>query len=71
MIEWCYQWDDPEFIEKYYESLKHVNTQREKTTCELAKNLWQQVSKVEAKSDKDKDFHKISDAKDALYYINL
>ena len=69
--EWCYQWDDPEFIEKYYASLKHSSLQTQKTSWELAQNLWQQLPAVEIKTDKDKDYRKKSDAKDAVYFINM
>lgn len=71
MIEWCYQWDDPEYVTKYYESLRRASAQTEKTSWDLAENLWQQLQRVEVKKDKDKDYRKKSDAKDALYYINL
>jgi len=69
MIEWCYQWDDPEYVTKYYEGLKRVNNQTGSTSWELAENFWHQIPNVKEKEDKD--YRKVVDAKDAMYFIDL
>ena len=70
--ERCYQGEDhDEFIERYYKSLKREST-IENTSHALKENLKQEQPVVEAKTSKEeKPFQKKSDAKDALYFINL
>jgi len=69
--ERCYQWQDPEFVDKYYKSLKE-RAQKEQTQKSLMENLWKEPSIVEVKSSKEeKPFHKKADAKDAFYFIDM
>jgi len=36
MLEWCYQWDDPRFVENYYKNLEEKEEDlKEKTGKEL------------------------------------
>lgn len=70
--ERCYQWEDyAEFIDNYYKSFKHEPT-IENTSNALMENLGQEQPIVGVKTDKEeKPFQKMSDAKDALYFIDL
>ena len=67
MIEWCYQWDDPEFIEKYYQQLAKEAKEKAK------KQLWETLSAIpeKSKTKEEKEYDKKVDASDALYYVNL
>ena len=67
MIEWCYQWDDPEFVEKYYQQL--AKEAKEKAEKQLWETLLTMPEK--SKSNDEKEYQKKSDASDALYFINL
>ena len=62
--EWCYQWDDPEFVEKYYKSLKRQD--KEATSKQLVG-----VLNKPPKKESDRPHHKKSDPKDALYYSDF
>ncbi len=69
--ERCYQWENrEEFIDKYYKSLKR-NDQQENVVNSLIENLEKDLWAIEVKKKADKPFQKKSDAKDALYYMDL
>ena len=69
--EWCYQWEDrEEFIDNYYKSLK-CDDQQEKVVNSLIENLKKDLWAIEVKKKADKPFQKKSDAKDALYFMDL
>lgn len=72
MLEWCYQWDNPEYIEKHYEGGKKENLWAEQTSKALVNNLWKQRPVVWAVDDNSENRnHKSEDAKDALYFVDL
>ena len=68
--EWCYQWNDPEFVDKYYKSLKH-NGQEEKLVNSVIENLKKDLWAIEVKRRRDGSSPQKADAKDAMYFIDL
>ena len=69
MIEWCYQWDDPKFVENHYKYANENDIRiREKTVDALAENLWKDLFSW---LDSDKKHVRNDDAKDAKYFMNL
>ena len=72
MLEWCYQWDNPEYVEKHYEGEKKENLRSEQTSEALASNLWKEKSVVWVVDNNSENHnHKNEDAKDALYFVDL
>jgi hypothetical protein len=69
MIEWCYQGDNPEFIEKHYkwEENDERNLKWE-VRAKLIENLWK-IWFCWINTEKKQT--NIGDAKDAEYFMNL
>jgi hypothetical protein len=72
MLEWCYQWDNPEYVERRYEGEKEENSWCENISKALACNLWNEKTVVWVVDNDSKNHnHKNEDAKDALYFVDL
>lgn len=73
MLERCYQWDDPDYIEKHYENSKMKWLWNEKVSKALIDNLWIEIPKIPVTVDKksERNNHKNEDPKDALYFVDL
>lgn len=68
MLERCYQWDNPEYVEKHYEGDKKEN----QTSKALVNNLWKGKPVVWVVDNNSENHnHKNEDAKDALYFVDL
>lgn len=68
--EWCYQWKDPEFVDRYYKSLERGG-QEEGLINSVVENLKENFWAIEVKPKKEKPFQKKADAKDAIYFSDL
>ena len=73
MLEWCYQWDNPEYVDKHYEAGKNENLWSEQTSKVLLGSLLKEKPIVGVAVDKNSENcnHKNEDPKDALYFVDL
>jgi len=73
MLEWCYQWDNPEYVDKHYEHEKNENLWSEQISKALLGSLLKEKPIVGVAVDKNSEIHnqENSDPKDALYFVDL
>ena len=73
MLERCYQWDNPDYLEKHYENPEKKGFWNEQTSKSLADNLWEKRPIIPVTVDKNSESnnHKNEDPKDALYFLDL
>jgi len=73
MLEWCYQWDNPEYVDNHYDGEKKENLWSEQTSKALLGSLLKEKPIVGVVVDKNSEIHnqENSDPKDALYFVDL
>jgi hypothetical protein len=72
MLEWCYQWDNSEYVEKHYEWEKKENLWNGQISKALVSNLWKERPVIWVVDNNSQNYnHKNEDPKDALYFVDL
>lgn len=72
MLERCYQWDNPDYVEKHYENSEKKEFWDEKISKALKDNLWEGKPIIPVTVDKNSErSNQTGDPKDALYFVDL